>query len=200
MLRLAAKTLNGDGELYVDPNGAFGYDWSMGIAPLMRDCNVKILEEPLPFWKVKETAELRKAIALYGILMAGGEQDYNPVAWDAILSLPMADIIQPDICYIGGFTRTLAVAKRAAELGLYTTPHTSNCSMLLQFGLHLNASIEKPWPTLEHGVEDERWEEAPFTERLKVHDGKIKVPDEPGWGVHLNEDWLKAAHYCETRK
>jgi L-alanine-DL-glutamate epimerase-like enolase superfamily enzyme len=199
MIRLTADTLQGQGDIYVDPNGAFSHDWAMEMAPLMRDCGVKILEEPLPFWKVRETAALRKAIAPYGILTAGGEQDYNPNVWDLIFALPMADIIQPDICYIGGFTRTLEVAKRAAALGIYTTPHTSNCSMLLHFGLHLNAVIEKPWPTLEHGVEDTKWTQEMFTEELPVVDGKIKVPEGPGWGAKLSEDWLKSAHYCETR-
>jgi len=198
MIHLAADTLQGEGDLYIDPNGAFTHQWAMELAPLMRDCGVKILEEPLPFWKVKETAQLRKDIAPYGILSAGGEQDYNPNVWDMILSLPMADIVQPDICYIGGFTRTLEIAKRAAARGLYTTPHTSNCSMLLHFGLHLNASIEKPWFTLEHGVEEDRWAREMFTEELKVVDGKIKVPDGPGWGAKLSEDWLKSAHYCES--
>jgi L-alanine-DL-glutamate epimerase-like enolase superfamily enzyme len=200
MIRSAADTLKGDGDIYVDPNGAFTRDWALKLAPMMRECGVKILEEPLPFWKVKETADLRKEIASYGILTAGGEQDYNPNVWDMIFSLPMADIIQPDICYIGGFTRTLETAKRAAALGLYTTPHTSNRSMLLYFGLHLNASIEKPWVSLEHGVEEDKWTQEMFVEDLPVIDGKIKVPDGPGWGCRLSEDWLKSANYCETHK
>lgn len=198
MLKAASNALQGEGDIYVDPNGAFGHKWAMELAPLMRDCGVKILEEPLPFWKVKEAANLRKEIAPYGILSAGGEQDYNPNVWDMILSLPMADIVQPDICYIGGFTRTLKIAKRAAKLGIYTTPHTSNCSMLLHFGLHLNASIEKPWINLEHGIEGSDWESELFTEELKVVDGKIKVPDGPGWGAKLSPGWLKSANYRES--
>jgi len=106
----------------------------------------------------------------------------------------MADIVQPDICYIGGFTRTLKMAKRAATLGLYTTPHTSNRSMLLHFGLHLNASIEKPWVSLEHGVEEDKWAQEMFTEELPVMDGKIKVPEYPchacGTHKHAKTDLL----------
>ena len=200
MIQSAADVLRGDGDIYVDPNGAFSHEWAMRLAPLMRDCGVKILEEPLPFWKISETARLRKEIAQYGILTAGGEQDYNPNAWDMILSLPMADIVQPDICYIGGFTRTLEMAKRAAALGLHTTPHTSNRSMLLHFGLHLNASIERPWSSLEHGVEEDKWSQEMFTEELPVIDGQIKVPEGPGWGARLSEDWLKSALYCESHR
>lgn len=90
------------------------------------------------------------------------------------------------------------MAKRAAMRGLYTTPHTSNRSMLLHFGLHLNASIEKPWLSLEHGVEEDKWAREMFTEELPVMDGKIKVPEDPGWGAKLSEDWLKSALYYES--
>lgn len=200
MLMAAADVLQGRADLYVDPNGAFGHDLSIKLAPLMKDCGVNILEEPLPFWKVRETADLRQAMIPYGILMAGGEQDYNPNVWDMILSpkSPMADIIQPDICYIGGFTRALKIAERAAALGLYTTPHTSNRSMLLHFGVHFNASIEKPWPYLEHGVEEDPWSEELFEDNLSVIDGAIAVPDAPGWGARISDDWLKRAQYHVT--
>lgn len=198
MIRSAGEVLKDKGDIYIDPNGALNPEWAMKLAPLMQNSGVKILEEPLPFWKVSETAKLRKDLEPYNILMAGGEQDYNSNVWDMILSQPMADIVQPDICYIGGFTRTLKIAEKAAELGLYTTPHTANRSMLLYFGLHLNASIEKPWVNLEHSVEEERWESGMFTEPLQVVDGKIKVPEGPGWGATLSQEWLKNAHYSES--
>ncbi len=199
MLEAAAAVLGDQDELYVDPNGAFGHDWSVRLLPLMKSCGVRILEEPLPFWKIRETAALRQAMAGSDILMAGGEQDYNPNAWDLILDLPMADIIQPDIGYIGGFTRALDVAKRAAARGIYTTPHTSNRSMLLPFGLHLMAAIEKPWPYLEHGVEEDLWTEELMTEPLAVTNGFISVPQGPGWGVEISPDWMKKACHMITK-
>ncbi len=199
MLKAASEVTQGKDDLYVDPNGAFGYSASIRLLPLMRSCGVTFLEEPLPFWKVEETARLRKDIHKQGLLMAGGEQDYNPNVWKLILDLPMADIIQPDIGYIGGFTRTLDIAAKAAKLGIFTTPHTSNRSMLLPFGLHLMAVIDKPWPYLEHGVEPDPWTDALYDQPLQVENGMIKLPEEPGWGIKVSDEWLKEAQYRETR-
>ena len=30
---------------------------------------------------------------------------------------------------------------------------------------------------------------------LEAHDGKVQVPNGPGWGVEINPDWLKRAVY-----
>ena len=173
----------------------------MKLAPLMRDCNVKFLEEPLPFWKVKETGALRKAIAPYGILMAGGEQDFQMSSWTRILELPMADIVQPDICYIGGFTRALEVAKHASEKGLYVTPHTANWSLLLPFGLHYMAVVDKPWPLLENSIEEDRWVKTLYAEGADVlmpRDGHISVPSEAGWGLEISQEWMDSAMHMES--
>ncbi|MDF1515768.1 MAG: mandelate racemase/muconate lactonizing enzyme family protein [Anaerolineae bacterium] len=201
MFELAHSALGDDVDLYVDPNGAFSREWTMALAPLMRDCNVVFLEEPLPFWKVEETASLRNAIAPFGILMAGGEQDMQMSSWQRILDLPMADIVQPDIGYIGGFTRALDVARKAAERGIFVTPHTANWSLLLPFGLHYMAVVDKPWPLLENSIEDDRWAKTMYAagaEALTPVDGCIQVPDGPGWGMEISQDWLDSALHMES--
>jgi len=201
MIALAHRELGDDVDLYIDPNGAFSEEWTMQLAPLMKECNVKFLEEPLPFWKVQETGALRKAIAPFGILMAGGEQDFQMSSWTRILELPMADIVQPDICYIGGFTRALKVAQRAAEKGFYVTPHTSNWSALLHFGLHYMAVVDKPWPLLENSIEDDRWAKTMYADSLEdltPRDGRIKVPTAPGWGFEIAQAWLDSALHMHS--
>ncbi len=203
MIALAHKALGDAIDLYVDPNGAFSEAWTMELAPLMRDSNVVFLEEPLPFWKVQETGALRKAIAPYGILMAGGERDMQMSSWTRILELPMADIVQPDIGYIGGFTRALEVARRAAEKGIYVTPHTANWSMLLPFGLHYMAVVDKPWPLLENSIENDRWIGSLYAEgadNLMPVDGRIAVPTGPGWGMEISPEWLDSALHMESVK
>ena len=34
-----------------------------------------------------------------------------------------------------------------------------------------------------------------FTPELKASDGKVPIPDGPGWGVEIDPDWLAAAAY-----
>ena len=40
-----------------------------------------------------------------------------------MVSTRAVDVLQPDVCYVGGFTRALRVASLAAAAGLPCTPH-----------------------------------------------------------------------------
>lgn len=35
---------------------------------------------------------------------------------------------------------------------------------------------------------------------LEVKDGKVKIPDGPGWGVKINPDWLAKANYQKSER
>ena len=61
------------------------------------------------------------------------------------------------------------------------------------------AAIEKPWPYLEHGVEEDLWTEELMTEPLAVTNGFISVPQGPGWGVEISPDWMKKACHMITK-
>ena len=39
------------------------------------------------------------------------------------------------------------------------------------------------------------WQAGLFTPALEAHDGKVQIPDGPGWGVEVNPDWLAAAEH-----
>jgi Zn-dependent alcohol dehydrogenase len=57
------------------------------------------------------TAEVAAALDLD---VTGGEQDCLLTTWRRMLSLRAVDVAQPDVCYLGGLTRTLRVAQMAA--------------------------------------------------------------------------------------
>jgi L-alanine-DL-glutamate epimerase-like enolase superfamily enzyme len=90
------------------------------------------------------------------------------------------DIVQLDVGYIGGFTRSLQVARRAADAGLTCLPHSANLSMIFVFTLHLAASIRNAGQWVERNF---RIKDADFYEPLlEVRNGRVQIPDEPGWG------------------
>jgi len=66
------------------------------------------------------TAEVAAALDLD---VTGGEQDCLLTAWRRMLGLRAVDVAQPDVCYLGGLTRTLRVAQMAAGAGLTVVPH-----------------------------------------------------------------------------
>jgi L-alanine-DL-glutamate epimerase-like enolase superfamily enzyme len=108
------------------------------------------------------------------------------------------DIAQPDICYLGGVSRAKRVAEMAKAAGKTCVPHSANHSMLLLFTMHLYNAIDNPAPFLEYSIEDilgQDWFLNMYEPTIKVEDGKIRVPDGPGWGIRVRTDWLENADY-----
>jgi len=130
--------------------------------------------------------------------VAGGEQDCMLPTWRRMIELRAVDIVQPDVCYVGGFTRALEVAAMAADAGLPCVPHSANLSLVTVFALHLLAAVPNAGPYLEYSIEGldyYPWQDGLFTPALEVVDGRVAAPAGPGWGVEVSPEWLaRAAH------
>ena len=115
----------------------------------------------------------------------------------------VVNIIQPDICYVGGLSRALRVAAMADEHGLPCTPHCANLSMVTLFTMHFLRAIPNAGKYLEFSIEGEDyylWQKGLFRDDpYSITDGCVTVTDTPGWGVEINPDWLTAAEYRVTR-
>ena len=108
------------------------------------------------------------------------------------------DIVQPDICYVGGLSRALRVAAMANEAGLPCVPHSANLSLVMVFTLHMMGAIENAGPYVEFSIEGldyYPWQEGLFSPALAVRDGQVQIPAGPGWGVEINPAWLAKANY-----
>ena len=103
--------------------------------------------------------------------------------------------VQPDVCYVGGLTRALRVAEMAHEAGLECVPHSANPSMVTVFTLHMMAAIPNAGPHVEFSIEGRGWTEGLFTPALEAVDGHVAVPQGPGWGITLAEQWLQSAEH-----
>jgi len=120
--------------------------------------------------------------------------------WRRMIAMPAVDIVQPDLCYVGGLTRALRVAAMAAAAGMPCVPHAANRSMVAVFTLHMLGAIANAGPYLEFSIEPTAWTEGMFTPALEAQDGKVAIPDGPGWGVTLNPEWLEKADYCISER
>ena len=132
--------------------------------------------------------------------VSGGEQDNDLAQWRRMIRMNAVDILQPDLCYIGGFTRAWRVAKMAQQAGKLVVPHSSHLSLITLFSLHFMAAIPNAGPFVEFTIEGDVNEgETIYSPALEVKDGKVKIPDGPGWGVTINPAWLEKANLPEER-
>jgi L-alanine-DL-glutamate epimerase-like enolase superfamily enzyme len=123
--------------------------------------------------------------------------------WRRIIDLRAVDIIQPDVCYLGGLTRTLQVAAMGAQAGLPCTPHSANQTMVTLFTMHLLGAIPNAGKYLEFSIEGADyypWQYDLFrNDPYAIRDGKVMIPSEPGWGVEISPAWLERASYQISR-
>src|SRR5262249_7406658 len=132
--------------LLVDAHGCYSPAKAIEGGRMLQDEGVRHLEEPRPYWEQGMTAE---GAAGPELDVTGGEQDCLLTTWRRMLSLRAVDVAQPDVCYLGGLTRTLRVARMAAEAGLSVVPHSANLSLVTVFSLHLMAAIPNAGPYVE---------------------------------------------------
>ena len=106
------------------------------------------------------------------------------------------DIVQPDIGYIGGLSRALRVAEMAQAAGKICVPHSANMAMVVIFSLHMMGAIPNAGPNVEWTIEQDDWTRDLFLPMPEVRDGKVHIPEGPGWGVEVNPAWLNRADYA----
>jgi L-alanine-DL-glutamate epimerase-like enolase superfamily enzyme len=191
-----SRALGGGVAKLVDANSGFSPRRAIEVGRLLQAEGIGHYEEPCPYWKLKETKEVADALT---IDVTGGEQDCELGIWERMIEMRAVDIVQPDVMYMGGISRTLKVAAMAAAAGLPCTPHSANRSLVTLCTMHLLKAIPNAGKYLELSIEGRDyypWEEGLFlSDPYAVSDGHVTVPAEPGWGVEINPDWLKAAAY-----
>jgi L-alanine-DL-glutamate epimerase-like enolase superfamily enzyme len=181
--------------LLVDGNSAYSPAKAIAVGQMLQDYGVVHFEEPCPYWEHRWTREVKDALDLD---VTGGEQDCDLTLWRYMIDNRVVDVVQPDVCYIGGVTRTLKVAEWAAKAGIPVTPHSANQSLVTTFTLHIMGAIPNAGPYVEFSIEGPDyypWEQGLLRNPLQVKDGMVEIPSEPGWGVEVSPAWLERAQY-----
>ena len=190
----------GDGMLkLVDGNSCYSPARAIEVGRMLEDNGIGHFEEPCPYWEYDQTAEVRAALNLD---VTGGEQDCEYSAWQLMIEHQSVDVLQPDVMYLGGISRTLEVCRMGAKAGLPITPHAANLGLVTMCTMHLLKAIPNPGKYLEFSIEGldyYPWQDGLFLgDPYRIENGCAIVPDAPGWGVEINPDFLAKASYRST--
>jgi len=191
IVKAMSTAFSDDTALLVDANSCFSPKRAIELGKYLQDHGVSHFEEPCLYWEYAQTREVTQALS---IDVTGGEQDCELPNWRRMIDERVVDIVQPDICYLGGLTRTLRVAAMAHDAKLPCTPHCANLSMVTLFTMHLLRAIPNAGKYLEFSIEGldyYPWQEGLFVEcPYSIVDGYASVTDAPGWGAEPDPDWL----------
>jgi L-alanine-DL-glutamate epimerase-like enolase superfamily enzyme len=190
------KAVGDDVALLVDANSCYTPRRAIEVGRMLEQHRVCHFEEPCPYWELEWTREVAEAL---DVPVAGGEQDADLAQWQRMIGMRAVDVVQPDVCYVGGLTRALRVAGIAAEAGLPCVPHSANLSMVTVFALHMMGAVPNAGPYVEFSIEEQTWAKGIFSPALEVKDGHLTIPHGPGWGVVVDREWLERADYRASR-
>ena len=154
----------------------------------MEELDVLFFEEPVG---AEDREGYRKVRRENPIPVAGGECEYTRYGFRELIARKAADILQPDINWVGGVTEARRIVAMAAAYDIPVIPHGSSV-----FSYHLQYAFTN-CPMAEFLVMSPGADRiVPLFGDLFVHepvpkDGWIDIPDTPGWGVELNRGVLK---------
>ncbi len=189
------KALGYDVALLVDANSCYTPSKAIEVGRMLEAHGVCHYEEPCPYWELEWTAGVARALA---VDVTGGEQDCLMSTWRRMIDVRAVDVVQPDVCYVGGVSRTLEVARYAGDAGLRCVLHSANLTLVTVFALHVMAAIPNAGPYVELSIEPDEyypWQSGVFAPALVVEDGKVKMPAGPGWGIEIDQRFLDASEH-----
>ena len=193
-VRLMRDILGDKIKLMIDSNHAYSYNEALSLAKKIEEYDISWFEEPLSPEYYDLHADLRNNTT---IPIAGGECEYLRFGFLELLRRKSLDILQPDLCSCGGITEAKKIANLATSYGIPIIPHTWGSGIGIHVALQFIASleslpgrlIEEPF-LIEFDQTENKIRDYLTTPKIKIVDGMIEIPEEPGFGVDVDERFL----------
>ena len=161
---------------------------SIELARVITPYRLMFIEEPARAEFIDSMARLRRE---FRVALATGENLYGIHRFTELMDAGAVDIIQPDLLCCGGLQEAKKIAAIAEAHYVTVAPHNPLGLFSTAAGVHLAASINN-FSILEwHG--DHRKKKSEFiNEKWEPVGGYFELPTEPGLGMSLNLDVVKA--------
>ncbi len=172
-----------DVELMMDANYKLSPLDAKLLSRAVEECNLTWFEEPLHTNDPRALRELRETTR---IPLAAGQMEGNRWRYRAFIDHQALDILQPNVCYNGGYTETLKVAGMAQA---YNMPIANGGGWPLH-NLHTMAGLMNGW-RVEFHLGMQATGELLFKNPPKPEDNVVRVSNAPGLGLEPDLDTLK---------
>ncbi|TCP47825.1 L-alanine-DL-glutamate epimerase-like enolase superfamily enzyme [Tamaricihabitans halophyticus] len=184
----AREAIGPDVELLVDAHGAFTLAEAKRFCHLVRDCDLGWLEEPLSGDDKPGMARLRE---FTHVPIAAGESEYTRFDFRDMIDAGAVDVLQPDLAVCGGITEGMRIAALASAHNLRMAPHLWSGAPGFTAGMHIAAASNCGY-ILEYSLGGHPMLHDLVEEEFVARDGYLDIPDRPGLGITIREDYLQA--------
>ncbi len=119
--------------------------------------------------------------------IACGEQEATEWGFHELIYRAKVDVLQPDLTRCGGFTAARKIVHMAELANRLVIPHSWSSDLLTAASLHLNAFQRRP-VLVEFNTSQGPLSRQLARNPLRLVDGRVAVPMEPGLGVEVDEE------------
>ena len=178
-----------DVELFIEMHGRFAPHQAIEVARAIEEYRPSWIEEPV---RPHDLPALQQVAAHTNIPIATGERLYGASEFRELWGLQAVDVIQPDMTQGGGFLEAKKIASTAEIHSIMVALHNVGGIISTSAALQLMVTLRNA-KVLEHfnDFADAHVKQV-GTNYPEVVDGYFTVSDEPGWGVELDEEFIKA--------
>jgi D-galactarolactone cycloisomerase len=189
------EAIGDDIHLAADANMAYDVGTAIEIGRKLDAYDLLWYEEPITRDDVAGYVEIKRSV---GMRIAGCEGLQGRWPFREFIQERAVDIVQPDICIVGGFTEARKVEAMASASYVRVFPHMWGSVVNLAATLHWQASIPDPHDSVNPiptYFECDMTENGLRTELAKdpilPEDGHLSVPQGPGLGIEIDREVLE---------
>ena len=183
-VQAARQGLGPDVELMVDAGLAWDTATAIRRAQQFAPFNLTWLEEPLHPDNLQGYARLSASNPPMRI--AAGEEVCDLAEFRALMDVGGIDVAQVDVTRVGGLARSKQIGWDSVQRHRLCVNHSYKTGINIAASLHFVAALPNTH-YFEYCVEQGALRQTLTKQRFPVVDGQIKVPEEPGLGIDLDE-------------
>ena len=189
----ARQGMNDENTLLIDAGCVWDARTALKRAQAFHEYSIGWLEEPLEQDDIEGYIWLRDRSP---VPIASGEGECGRAAYRPWIDRHALDIYQVDLAR-NGFTEASYIRQRVEEIGAQLCNHCYKTPVSVAACLHWLSTCKNAF-LFEDCVDDSPLRHELTAETMQAQNGMITVPDEPGLGITLNEDFVKSHLVSES--
>jgi L-alanine-DL-glutamate epimerase-like enolase superfamily enzyme len=193
LVRQARKGLGDDIDLLIDAGLAWDAKTAIQRAHAFADSRIYWLEEPL---HPDDYEGYQKLSSATSIRIAAGEQESNRRSYIDLMDRGRIDVVQVDLTRCGGFTEAMKIASLAADRGLPVANHGFTTYINVMAALHWLNSVPNALICEFVSEKGTTLRDCITRQRIKAIDGFLRMPQEPGLGIDLDDNAVAQYRIC----
>lgn len=174
--------------LAMDCHWKYNVNDALKLARALEGYDLLWLEDPVPPENVDALAKVSSGTS---ISICTGENLYRKHGYRELIEKQAADIVSPDVPKMGGLLEAKKVADQADTYYIPIAPHNVASPIGTVAAAHVCAAMSNFLVMEFHAMEVEWWDDLVEGGPV-ISDGFIRLTEDPGHGLELNEDVARA--------